>query len=78
MVTMLLLLVSLLCGSMIPIDPYGAKITIPATRGQDAVVAFDLCSVIDWGGDGDSWRGYDIYMCVFTPSSWCDCWSSVL
>lgn len=78
MVTILLVLLSLLCGSVTPTDPYGAEITIPVTRGQDVIVAFDPCSVIDSGGNRNSWRGYDIYMSVFTPSSWCDSWSSVL
>lgn len=65
MVMKLLVLLSVLCSSVTPMDPYGAKITIPVTRGKDVVVASDLCSVIDCGGDGNSWRGYDIYMCVF-------------
>uniref|UniRef100_A0A3Q3VQD6 Uncharacterized protein n=1 Tax=Mola mola TaxID=94237 RepID=A0A3Q3VQD6_MOLML len=49
---------------------------------QMNTIQFDLCDVINCGGNPTAWRGYDIYVCGFSGgypgnSRWCPTWNFV-
>ncbi|KAI7810939.1 envelope protein [Triplophysa rosa] len=63
--------------------PFGVKLELIRTNGKDAIWEFDLCQVINCGKDEMSYRGYDIYGCLWpttgrNPSGpWCHGWTDV-
>ena len=64
------------------LDPCGAKVILNVVKTKGNVFQFDLCDVIDCGGDGKAWKGYDVYACVFTygyprttSGNWCYSWT---
>uniref|UniRef100_A0A3B4FG57 Envelope polyprotein n=1 Tax=Pundamilia nyererei TaxID=303518 RepID=A0A3B4FG57_9CICH len=61
---------------------YGGYIELHYTYATTQTFSFDLCNVIDCKGYIESWRGYDVYLCIFghgVPGyqKWCPSWSFV-
>lgn len=44
---------------------YGGYIELHYTYATTQTFSFDLCDVIDCKGYNESWRGYDVYLCIF-------------
>uniref|UniRef100_A0A8C6UFL2 Uncharacterized protein n=1 Tax=Neogobius melanostomus TaxID=47308 RepID=A0A8C6UFL2_9GOBI len=43
---------------------YGGKVDLKYIKGEDTTFQFDLCDVINCGGDPRGYQGYDIYVCM--------------
>uniref|UniRef100_A0A3Q4IGS6 Uncharacterized protein n=1 Tax=Neolamprologus brichardi TaxID=32507 RepID=A0A3Q4IGS6_NEOBR len=61
---------------------YGGYIELHYTYATTQTFSFDLCNVIDCKGYNESWRDYDVYLCIFgrgVPGyqKWCPSWSFV-
>ena len=58
------------------LDTYGG-VTLDYVLGANTVFKFDLCKVMNCGGNPTAWRPYDVYLCD-SYSGWCPHWGNVL